>query len=288
MRALLLAVTLVTLVTGCVSNEKMIEAAAAGRTSDVIEALDQGGDVAFRSRAPGANGDTALSAAARNGHLNTVEALFRKGVKPLDQPEAIIAASGGGHASVVRALLDHGASPNAVLPAAQPGGELRTPLGMASLHGKGKVARLLLGSKAEARASSSVALRQAIRGGHTDLAELLISKGAKPKESGPDRRTTLHLASGLRDGEPRGTNRAALIRLLHKKGVPVDAADAQGDTALMLAVRSEAFRHVEVLVELGADPKKKVEGAGTPAQWADKHSAQSPEMAKIARMLGKK
>ncbi len=285
MRGFLVSAALVAMVSGCVSNEKMIEAAAAGRTSDVLEALDNGADATFRSRAPGAHGDTVLSAAARNGHLNTVEALFRKGVKADDQPEAIIAAAGGGHASVVRSLLDHGASSNAVLPTDTPGGELRTPLGMASFHGKGKVVRLLLGAKADPKANSSVALRHAIRGGHEDLAELLMSKGADPKATGPDRRTTLHLAAGLRQGERRGMNRSALLRKLHKAGVPVDAADAQGDTPLMLAVRSEAFRHVETLVELGADPNKPIEGAGTPARWADKHSGQSPEMAKIARML---
>lgn len=279
---------LVSLTIGCVSNEKMIEAAGAGETGTVLEAVEDGADLTFRSRAPGRHGDTAMAAAARNGHVNTVEALVRQGVKPRDQPEAIIAAAGGGHDKVVQLLLDNGASPNALLPTDVPGGEVRSALGMASLGGHSGTVELLLRARAEARANTSVALRNAIRGGHPDIAEVLIARGASAKETGPDQTTVIHLAAALREGERRGTNRGDLIRKLAKAGAPIDSANAQGDTPLMLAVRSEAFRHVEVLLELGAKPNRDIPGSGTPAQWADKHKDQSPEMSKIARILAAK
>lgn len=273
------------LLVGCVSNEKMIDAAAEGNTGVMLEALEGGADPNFRSRAPGRVGDTAMSAAARNGHRATVQALIRQKVKPREQPEAIIAAAETGRTGIVRDLLDAGASPNAVLPTATPGGEVRTPLGMAALGGHKKTVAALLSLKAEADANSSVALRHAIRGGHVDIAELLIAKGADAGLVGPDQRTLLHLAATLAKGERRGTNRSGFLKKLVEKGVKVDAPDAQGETALMLAVRSEAFRHVETLLELGADPNKKIEGVGTPLEWAEKNKASSPEMSKIARML---
>lgn len=61
-------------------------------------------------------GQTALILAARNGHLEVVEALLKAGADPdhatADGRTALIMAAEGGHATVVESLLRAGADPN--------------------------------------------------------------------------------------------------------------------------------------------------------------------------------
>jgi ankyrin repeat protein len=110
-------------------EDKLIAAAAYGRTNIVLTLLEQGADV----NAKGKDGSTALRLAAFQGHTDTVQALLGKGAdvsaKDKDGYTALILAALQGHTDTVQALLEQGADVNA--------------------KGKGGVTALMLAGEAE-------------------------------------------------------------------------------------------------------------------------------------------
>ncbi len=131
----------------------LIQAAAAGDLSMVHYLLDAGADP---SRAVPGDGDP-LIAASRSGHLEAARVLVEAGADPNrvvpGDESPLIQAAGGGHLEVARYLLDAGADPNVrvVVPPSRwrPEGEVRT------------------------------ALSAARRGGHDEMVELLLARGAR-------------------------------------------------------------------------------------------------------------
>lgn len=61
-------------------------------------------------------------------------------------------------------------------------------------------------------------------------------------------------------------------QLLHKKGVQVNAFDAQGNRALHFAVKLRCFSAVRALLEKGADPEARNDKGDTPVSLAHSYS----------------
>ena len=192
-----------------------------------------------------------LHLAAGEGHLDAVNLLLRLGFDVhkrdrLDNATALHWAAYGGHLDVVKRLLAGGADVD----------------GEGDEHELGVI-------------GWASCFQQRV---HTDVAELLLSRGAKPtifaavaldredlvrtlaardlsllrtrKMSRFEKqRTPLHLAV-LK-------NRPAMVRLLLALGADVRVKDSQGCTPLSLATAANDASIVEMLVAAGADPKER-------------------------------
>ena len=122
-------------------------------------------------------GDTAIMAAALNGHLDLVKKLRTRGAD-VDGPgwTALIYAATGGHDAVVTYLLAEGARINAVSPNGT------SALMMAVREGKGPTVTLLIGKGADVNARNqdgATALAWAVRGNEEAMAAQLRRAGAK-------------------------------------------------------------------------------------------------------------
>jgi ankyrin repeat protein len=166
----------------------------------------------------GDNGNTPLLLATMNNDLETVKFLLRRG--------ANIEAQNHSH---------------------------ETPLQVAVQNGNEQIAAMLLMLNANnERWSDGVEtpLRYALRCGHEKLAKLLLQKNASPKLQ--DTRWTenlLHLAvtSGLKDIVE------LLLQPLLRKKLNLESKDANGETALILAMNSSNEAMIYSLIAEGAD-----------------------------------
>ena len=84
----------------------------------------------------------------------------------------------------------------------------------------------------------------AIDGGHYEIAELLLERGADPNLRNIDNLTPLIAASFY--------NRHRMVELLLKKKAEVDAQDYNKVSALMLACRHGQYETAKLLIEKGA------------------------------------
>src|SRR4029077_9919017 len=145
--------------------------------------------------------------------------------------------------ALVERLLAHGADPNATLTSAPP--KISLDPGATLNFGKGTTPLMRA-----ARTNDAAAMR------------VLLEWGADPWATLPDGTTVLMLAAGQGLGALRGdgprirvpTEEGALqaVQLLPDLGVPVNAANGAGNTALHASV-SRGDRVVKLLAEHGAD-----------------------------------
>jgi ankyrin repeat protein len=122
----------------------LIAAAGRGRLDAVRVLLDRGADPNLQVPRDG----NALIAAAKNGHTDVVALLLNRGARindivPLDET-ALIQACASGLLDVVRLLIDRGADVNLAAYSGDPYGEWRTPLIMARRGGHATVVSALL------------------------------------------------------------------------------------------------------------------------------------------------
>ena len=89
----------------------------------------------------------------------------------------------------------------------------------------------------------------AIFNGHTEIAELLLSKGAKINEKSNYNQTPLHWAAMMGQEES--------VKFLLERGVPPNDASEQGWTALHCASRMGHINIVKMLMEYGARKDQK-------------------------------
>jgi uncharacterized protein len=127
--------------------------------------------------AKSAVGDTAIMAAALNGHLDLVKKLRARGAEINNAGwTPLIYAATGGHNAVVEYLLAEGAQVNAVSPNGT------SALMMAVREGKGPTVTLLIAKGADVNQKSDTggtALAWALRGNEQALAAALRKAGAK-------------------------------------------------------------------------------------------------------------
>lgn len=82
----------------------------------------------------------------------------------------------------------------------------------------------------------------AIKLGKIELAQRLIALGADPKTADQAGNTSLHYAASLADGQE-------LIKLLHEKGVDLNALNAEGNSAIFLSTSTDTL---QTFKDLGA------------------------------------
>jgi len=97
--------------------------------------------------------------------------------------------------------------------------------------------------------------------GHTEIAKLLIAKGAKVNTQDSWGRTALHIISWF------GT--AAILPLLLEKEASVDIVDNSENTPLLFACQNNYPNIVEQLLEAGANTKAKNINGQTPISIAE-------------------
>eukprot|EP00877_Chromochloris_zofingiensis_P009718 jgi/Chrzof1/49/Cz01g01190.t1 len=193
----------------------------------------------------------ALHAAAWRGQAELFMRLLEVGAKAnkLDKNGLcpLHYAAWQGHVGVVRALLNGGCDVN-----------ITDKGGLVALHYSAwtnqlMVAQVLLGHgsildpSVNAPAEWKVTpLGHAARMGHTEMATLLIDKGAKLNAVNKDGRTALHFAAK--------SGRTKVISLLLAAGAGASIKDSAGFAPLHLAVDHEHLLAVHRLLDAGADP----------------------------------
>jgi ankyrin repeat protein len=184
----------------------------------------------------------ALLAAATNGHVEVAEALIAAGARTAGleyQGVTLLeAAARGGCLGLLRGLLADGPAPAAL--------ELNAALSGAAVGGHAEAVRLLLAAGADAGASRSWALLEALERGHPEAAAALLAAGAPLAQPGGQKTMLMAAAAG---------GCAELMAALADGGVDVNARGPDGRSALSLASAPGA---VAELLRLGArvDPPR--------------------------------
>lgn len=151
-----------------------------------------------------------------------------------------IAVQTGDH-QIVLALLQHGAD----IEARNADGE--TPVELSAGVGSAAVMRTLLAKGAKVHDPRKL-LRRAAWGGHVDIADILIKRGADlnvvVKDDNEERSTPLHAAVIA--------NRPDMVDFLISRGADVNATDSIGRTPLHLAAESIYTQIAGILLDHGA------------------------------------
>lgn len=201
-----------------------------------------------------ANGATALHAAVENGHAATVAMLLRRGARQLASMEGVpplLLALQYRHPEIALALAR--ATPVPDLDAREPQTGA-SALFVAAGEGYATVVRALLELGASAdlpNRHGATALSHAAVKAHADTARLLLDAGASPSLGPPDEGGVLHAA--LRGGGLRGRRLASFVGTLLSRGAAVEATDAAGASALMLAAGQGEAAACAALLQAGAD-----------------------------------
>jgi serine/threonine-protein phosphatase 6 regulatory ankyrin repeat subunit B len=146
---------------------------------------------------------------------------------------------------------------------------MRTPLHLASKHGKVKAARMLIEYGADVAAQDKDGFTPLHLVSQAEVASMLIEHGADVAAQDKDGETPLHLASRAID--------VGVVRMLIEHGADVAAQDKDGKTPLHLASQENGVGVVRMLIEHGADVAAQDKDGFTPL-----HLAMQEE---VARML---
>jgi ankyrin repeat protein len=270
-------------------------------------------------------GNTALMFAARNGSIECARALLAHGAHVdevgADGISALVIAAHSGHGRLAEFLLDRGANPNAngggygVLHAAVLRGD--ASLVRKSLaHGANPNVGYTLGTEAR-RAGPDYYLPFALIGAtpyvlaakfaSADMMRDLAAAGADVRRASANGTTALMAAAtndhrrqqGYRFGE-RPTQEALEresfepVKVALDLGADVNAANADGDTALHIATIAQFNSIIQLLVENGADLGAKNKSGQTPLMLASRRPRGAPAgpqnspTADLLRKLGAK
>jgi ankyrin repeat protein len=232
------------------AGERCIEK---GEKTALISAL-QGSreDIALDLVARGANvnaadtltGESALQLAAASSLAAAVEQLLARGARDV---AALTVASANGHAEILRRLLDAGLRPDA------------RALIAACREGRLEIAATLLdaGVDVNARSDGTTPLAAAAWTGQAAMVEWLFGRGADLAQSGAE---ALFAAAN--------SGRIESVRMLLKRGVPVDARNSYGWTSLMTAAWQGQTATVRCLIEAGADASLRDSADKRAVDWA--------------------
>ncbi len=159
-------------------------------------------------------------------------------------------------------------------------GKNRTPLHEASGSGHTEIAKLLISKGAKINVKNKrefTPLHWASGGGHIEIAKLLISKGAKINVKDKDGITPLHLASYEGHTE--------IARLLISKGAKINAKDEYGWTPLHSAANKCHFAMVKLLIRKRARINIETEKGYRPLDLAQKQLLEKEECGPVIRLL---
>lgn len=287
--------------------------------------LDRGADPNTTLR----GGESVLMTAARTGKAAPVAALIKRGAdvnaKERRGQTALMWAAADGHTEVVELLIKAGADIRAALPDSG-----FTPFFFAAREGRIDVVRALLKAGIDVneptqprKASGKMpgkgtsALILAVENGHFNLATALLEAGADPNDQRSGY-TPLHVMTWVRkpnrgedDGAPppQGSGNMSnleFIRKLVDYGSDVNARltngrggaglyNKAGATPFLMASATADATYMQLLVELGADPKLgNVDnctplmvacGVGVGSAAANEVAGEEPEVLEVAQLL---
>src|SRR6266513_1903830 len=233
-------------------DAKLVDAAKARNTAEVLKLLGQGANANAKDKA----GWTALLWAAYFGRTDTVRALLEKGAdvnaRGADGMTALMNAASADYRDIVHSLLEKGANVNAK------DNDGWTPLFWAAFSGRTDIVRALLEKGANVNAtddSGKTPLMSAAVRGHTDTVRTLLEKGADVNAKSKVGRTALMSASDL--------GQLDSVRVLLEQGADVDAKDRKGVTALRLAEKYKYSSIVALLRRAPRVPPRKNAGTTT-------------------------
>jgi ankyrin repeat protein len=130
-------------------------------------------------------------------------------------------------------------------------------------------------AKENVTGEGDTALFHAAAAGYTEVAKVLIEKGAKLNGPAGSMTPLIMAASG---------GHADTVEVLIKTGANVNAKDDQGHTALTDAARKNHFEVVKLLIENGAEPNVTLPDGNTPLSWAKANN--NSDMVKLLRKAG--
>ena len=150
---------------------KLMKTARAGHLCTVQFLISRGADV---NKQTTNNDHTSLSLACAGGHLNVVEVLLQQGADPYhklkDNSTMLIEAAKGGHTNVVQILIDY---PNSLVTSG-----IMEAAAAAQLIGLIQPGDHVVDLDSETDSNNNTALTLACAGGHEELVNLLLSRGA--------------------------------------------------------------------------------------------------------------
>ena len=262
----LIPIALAVLVTGASSDRRSLtEAARAGDKEALRALLKQGAKVDVAE----GDGTTALLWASYRDDLESADLLILAGASVDSANDLgatpLWAASQNGSTAMVRTLLRAGANPNLALLSGE------TPLMVASRSGNANVVEQLLAARAQPNARGTrgqTALMWAVAQKHPEVVKVLLAHGADVQARSETYNEVMAVSPhGLLEYNrtiPHGNDTALMFaarvgdlesaKLLIAAGADVDAADAWGVTATVLAAHSGFGELVEFLLGKGADP----------------------------------
>ena len=232
----------------------------------VKSALNRGADVDYKLSRNG--NTTALIQAAHRGMEDVVDLLIKQGATIDLQDDvngtALMIASQTGHLECVRALLAAGADPNV-----KRSRDMCHALHLAAGGGHGDICQLLIDKGCDVGWASKVgmtALMYTVRGAgkpQVGAAAAVDTSAASESENVQGEDGDASTTEKSSDWEKEETKRrttadcyAHTISILHRAGADMDAVNARGWTALIVAARSSTTAVLEQLLKLGASSTK--------------------------------
>jgi len=251
----------------------LLAAAGLGEAATLKDLIARGADVNAKDK----TGDTPLTLAAANGHLETVALLLERGAAVDGKSEkkscdrtgcsvgqtALSLAAGAGHLEIVKRLIAKGADVNGRA------SEGSTPLMVAAASGHRKIVQVLLEAGADVNAKNkhgSTALGYAAGyPRHPDIVKLLIARGADinvvtTNEGGP---LLFWIGQGYWD----------IAKVLLERGADANAKNERGQNALFHLMGSAhvstptRVEVIKMLLDKGIDVNSKDKGGETALKY---------------------
>ena len=224
---------------------ELINAAAAGDTSKVLQILNSGVNVnaMFARDESELSGKTALMAASSRGYSVLVQVLIKRGaivdLKHYSGQTALMFAAYSGNESTIRALLEAGADVNAKIVSFHAGEFTPLSITINTDHPhRMEIVRILLDAKAEVNPKGRFMMSPLMHAlEDLEMVKLLVAHGADVNQKNFRGATPLMGAAVGKD--------AAVVKYLIEKGADVKARDQDGNTALMAAEIQQTMVHAE-------------------------------------------
>eukprot|EP00026_Physarum_polycephalum_P007585 Phypoly_transcript_07648.p1 GENE.Phypoly_transcript_07648~~Phypoly_transcript_07648.p1 ORF type:complete len:487 (+),score=88.56 Phypoly_transcript_07648:95-1555(+) len=235
------------------TSSALHEATNAGDLAKVKELVERGEE---KLDQVDGEGETALSLAAKNGNLDIVRFLLKKGANArryegMSSPP-LFNACRAGHVEVARKLLKYEADPEGATTI----GNKTTPLIIAAKHGSVEITQMLIDHGANvntARMDSVTPIFMAAQENHVEVLKMLIKAGANVDACTDDDATPLFMAA--QEGH------AESVEILLQNHAKMDAIYSNGNTPLLAASMRGNLDIVKMLVKWGANINERVETA---------------------------